>query len=757
MRAIALLLVSGLALGGAIVAARLLDGIGWRRSLQSYRLRMPVGLTAEDVARWLATVVAGGGSRWRLLDAPPVGVETVATRAGIDVFLLVPSSRDVAVLASLRAALPGVRVEAQPEYLQSQPRWQAAAELRLTGLTRPLAHQRAEATVAAFLAALQPLPVNAVVRTQWLFSGSRTPHPSTLATEPDGSLLLLAAASSRDVEAIRAERLKHAEPLLRACCRIGVAASSRGHAAALLDRVVGALRLMDAPGVNIQRRLLPAWWAAEGLTKRALPLLAWPLLLNTREAAGLIGLPIGEIHLPGLQLGAARQLPPSPAMAQRGAALGVSNYPGMEQRPLVLTNRDRLRHSWIIGPTGAGKSTLMGNLIVQDMQRGDAVIVIDARGDLIPDVLSRVPEDRHSDVIVLDPTNVLKPVGFNVLQASPGNPELAVDHVLHVLHELFHSSWGPRTADVLRAGLLTLVHTTAQDGTAFTLVELPTLLTNPRFRHSVTDQRSMPIGLVDFWQWYENLSSAERASVIGPVLNKIRGFVLREPLRLLLGQSSGLDLTDIFVKRRLLLVPLSRGTLGAETTQLVGSLLMASLWQTALARVAVPVEKRRPAWLYVDEFQETVRLPLDLADMLSQARGLGLGLTLAHQYLGQLPDSVKTAVFGTARTHLTFQCGYDDATTLARAFAPLTRDDLMGLESYEIALRPCIGGRTAGAVTGTTLPLPAATTDGRTLAAASQARYGVPAGKVEAAIAKRVEQSVASPTRVGRVDRKAGA
>lgn len=755
MLALALLLAAGFTLGGAIVLARLLDGTTWRRSLLAYRLRLPAGLKPDDVARWLATVTAGGGSRFRLLDAPPVGLETVASGGGIEVFVLVPASREVAVLASLRAALPGVRVEAKPEHLPSGPNWRAAAELQLTSLTRPLAHQRAEATVAGYLAVLQPLPMDTVVRTQWLFTGSRTPHPRTLPSEPDGSLLLLANAVGPDAEAIRAERLKHAEPLLRACCRIGVAAPNKGQAAALLNRVVGALRIMDAPGVTIQRRLLPSWWVADGLTRRALPLLAWPLLLNTSEAAGLLGLPIGEVHLPGLQLGAARQLPPSPAMAQRGSVVGVSNYPGMERRPLALSRIDRLRHSWIVGPTGAGKSTLLGNLIVQDMQHGDAVIVIDARGDLIPDILNRVPEHRYDDVIVLDPAQTTQPVGFNVLHASLGNPELAVDHVLHVLHELFRSSWGPRTADVLRSGLLTLVHTRAPDGSAFTIVELPSLLTNPRFRRSVTTQRTVPVGLADFWQWYENLSDAERASVIGPVLNKLRGFVLREPLRLLLGQSDGLNLTEVFAKRRILLVPLSRGTLGAETTQLVGSLLMASLWQTTLARVRVPAERRRPVWLYVDEFQETVRLPLDLADMLSQARGLGLGLTLAHQYLAQLPDSVKTAVLGTARTHIAFQCGYDDATTLARAYAPLTREDLMGLETYEIAMRPCVGGRTASTVTGSTVPLPVATSDGKQLAANSQARFGVPAQHVEVAIASRAEQLAAIRPRVGRLDREA--
>src|SRR5262249_33680646 len=156
----------------------------------------------------------------------------------------------------------------------------------------------------------------------------------------------------------------------------------------------------------------------------------------------------------------------------------------------------------------------------------------------------------------------------------------AVDHILHILAELFKSSWGPRTADVLRASLLTLTSTTAADGSAFTLCELPELLTNTAFRRSVTTKAGLPGGVREFWAWYENLSEAERAQVIGPVMNKLRTFTLKTPLRLILGQSDGLNLADIFTKNRIVLVPLSKGVVGAETAQLLGALLLASFWQT---------------------------------------------------------------------------------------------------------------------------------------------------------------------------------
>jgi hypothetical protein len=750
MMSLGLLLLAGLFVASAVVAGRLLDSAVWRRTLRAYRLRLPAGLTAEQLGIWLATVTAIGGSSLRLLNAPSVVLETVASSKGIDNFLLIPSSREAGVLASLRAALPGVRIEAAPDYSgESASSFRAARELRVTSLTRPLASERAEATAAAVLASLQPLGSSTSVRMQWLLTGSRTPHPSTLAKEQDG-LSLLTGISARDREAIRAERLKHAEPLLRACCRIEVTSDSRAAAAALVNRLIGALRLMNAPGIMLQPRLLPGWWVAEGIRKRAVPVLAWPLLLNSREAAGLVGLPVGELHLPGLTLGAARQLPPAPQMARRGSVIGVSNYPGTE-RPLALLASDRLRHTWILGPTGAGKSTLMGSMALQDMHRGDGLVAIDARGDLIPDLLNRIPETRLDDVIVLDPSKTDRPIGFNILQAA--DHDLAVDHVLHVLHDLYSSSWGPRTADILRAGLLTLVHAKAPDGGPFTLVELPVLLSNPRFRHFVLRQGELLPGLNEFWQWYENLSDAERANILGPVMNKLRAFTLKKSLRLLLGQPDGLQLKQIFTDRKILLVPLSKGALGSETAQLVGSLLMSYLWQTTMNRVHVPADKRRPVWLYIDEFQEVVRLPLDLADMLAQARGLGVGLTLAHQYLAQLSENVKNAILGTTRTQITFQCEYPDANVLARSFAPLTRDDLMGLDAHEIAMRPCVNAKTLGAVTATTLPFAEPIADGKALASASRDRYGRPASEVEAAISARVAGTV--PLRVvGRTPRE---
>lgn len=744
-----LMLCAGLAVPAVLLLARSIESQSWRRSLVAFRLRLPANTSIDDVSNWLSTInAATHAPRLSLLPPPPIALEIVATRRGIEHVLLLPDNMRDAVLSGIRASLPGTRTDELPNYLASRPTFIVAGEATLSNHHRPLGTERAEVAAHSLLASLHPLQGNERVVVQWLITGAGIPKPvpSVSSGHRDGGWFLDGRVSV-DPEAVRAERQKQKSPLLQASLRVGIVAPDRARGHSLFGKVWAALRLLNAPGAGIVRRWLPDKWVAERLRSLASPLMLWPLTLNVDELAGLIGFPVNDVQLPGVNVGAARQLPVPLNVPTRGAVLGLSNYPGSANRQIALRPDDRLRHTWIVGPTGAGKSTLMHNLIVQDMQAGSGMVVVDARGDLVNDVLGRVPAHRVSDLIVLDPSRTDRPVGFNVLSIAKGERgrELSVDHVLHIFHDLYRSSWGPRTADILRASLLTLMMTTAPDGSAFTLVELPELLTNDRFRRFVIQQAPVQgrAELRSFWHWYEALSLAERGQVTGPVLNKLRAFVLKTPLRLLLGQSAGLDLQQVFTQRKILLVPLSKGTLGAETAQLLGSLLVASIWQLALGRVAIAPARRKPVWLYADEFQDVVRLPIDLTDVLAQGRGLGLGLTLAHQHLDQLTESIKAAVRSTARTQIAFQLDYDDATTLSRSFAPLTRQDLMGLERFEVAARLCDDGRTLSPVTLTTLPMSPVISDATALVRLSQQQHGVDRADVEAALQARI--TVTSP------------
>lgn len=742
MTLVLVVLCAGMVLFGVVIAARLVEADSWRRSLKAYHVTFPTGLKVEDVGVWLGRIAASTHAiRFGLLPLPPVVLTVIATSSGIRHELRIPASLDSAVLAGLRAALPGVRIDEPPDNDVPTVRPLVAAEARLSGSRRPLAIERAEATSAHILASLSPIGPNEEVRLEWIVTGPGTPGPIHSDLPASGTLQdLLGTERSVDGDELRAARLKQRDPLLHAVVRLGIVAKNRPAAYRLFGRVWGALRGMNAPGAMVVRRLLPSFLVARRMKQRTLPVLSWPMLLGSSELAGLFGVPLGSGHLPGLTRGTARQLPPATSLPTSGVVIGESNYAGLNGRPLALHNNDRLRHLWAIGPTGVGKSTLLANLIVQDMAAGRGLVVVDYKGDLVADVLNRVPESRRDDVVLLDPSATDQHiVGVNVLDlgGSEQARELAVDHLVHVMASLWRSSFGPRTTDVLRNSLLTLTHTRAADGSAHTLVELPELLLNARYRQFVTRQPGVPPSVRPFWTAYEQLSDNERAQVIGPSMNKIRSFTTRSALRLLLGQSTGFRLSEVFTRKRILLVPLSAGTLGGPTTQLLGSLLMAGLWSAIQARAIVAAERRHPVFVYLDEFQQFLKLDLELSEMLAAARGYGVGMVLSHQFLSQLTPEIRAAVLGTVRNQVAFSLELDDARALAPRFAPLTADDLAGLHAYEIALKASVNNTTLPPATGRTVPLIAATTDGTVLATASRERHGVARDEVEAALAAR--------------------
>jgi DNA helicase HerA-like ATPase len=527
--------------------------------------------------------------------------------------------------------------------------------------------------------------------------------------------------------------------------RVGVVAGDEARARGLLMRALAAFHLANAPGVHLRRRALPRQRVARAMTERRLPLAAAPCILNAAELASLIGFPIGDVSLPGLSLGGTRQLAPASDIPYGGRVVAQATFPGGE-RPLALSVTDSLRHLHVIGPTGAGKSTLLLGLIAQDMAAGRGVVVLDPKGDLVSDALDRVPAARREDVVVLDPTDDERPVGLNLLAGAAESPELVVEQVAGIFHQLYKAFWGPRTDDILRAALMTLI---VEPG--MTLCEVPLLLTDQGFRRRLVGRVDDPVALGPFWGWYEGLSDAERTQAIGPVMNKLRAFLLRRRLRNVLGQAAPrLDLDRALAEQKILLVPLAKGLLGEEAAALLGSLVVARLWQAVQRRVGVGPNERPTTFAFIDEFQDYLNLPTSLADVLAQARGLGLGLTLAHQHLGQLPPAMREAVLANARSRVIFQVAASDARVLAHELAPhLTAADLQGLGPYEVVASLSVGARVAPPVTAASYPPPPTTGQAAAARRMSRERYGIERSTVEAAIRARHEGRRGSGT-VGR-------
>lgn len=537
--------------------------------------------------------------------------------------------------------------------------------------------------------------------------------------------VLLGRRGRLDSEARQALRAKRSLPVWRAVGRVAVKASSPARQLVLLRELVAALRVAEAPGIRLlARRSAPdrvdrfgqSWFA--------------PLRLNSSELALVSGWPVGvSAELPIAR--SPRTLPPSKAIPQRGREIGVATSPGRE-RPIALSAWDGLRHLHALGPTGTGKSTLLLNLIVQDIEAGRGVVVIEPKGDLIAEVLARIPAARIDDVVLLDPSDEKQPVGLNPLALNGRPPELVADQLLRMFRGMYESSWGPRTNDILAASLLTLARTPGM-----TLCALPALLTDSGFRHRVVSALDDPIGLEPFWVGFEGWSEAERAAAVAPTMNRVRPFLLRPQLRAVLGQAEPrFDLAQVFTERKVLLVNLAKGILGGEGAALLGSLLLAQLWAAALRRSTIAPEHRHPVFVFIDEVQDYLRLPLDIGEALVQARGLGVGFVLAHQHLSQLDPATRAAVLTNARSRVCFQLAFEDGKTIASS--PLSADDFHELPAFDVYAQLVAGGAVQPWCSARTLPAPAATSKPDELRQRSRERYGIDRRVVDAEIERLI-------------------
>lgn len=728
--AISLLLGLTLLVTGSLVVARAVGTASERR--RAYGLTFPRGIKPEQVVAFTRSLSGLLPPWWRRPFGSPVVVfEARADAGGIRHRLVAPAGAADYVLSQLWAALPGIRIEEEPG--SPEPlRLTDALELRLSGHAQ-LRVDQPETTSAGLLATLQPLRDGEAAVVQWVVTPTTQkplPAPSLSAVQ-----VLFGGQSAQPQLSLQlaAERDKQAEPPVLAVGRLGVRASRPGRSRQLLRRLLGAMHRGTAPGVSFRRRWLPSELAADRIERAAGPLTRWPALLNARELAVFLGVPMRDTQLPGLRAGAARQLPASPDIPRTGRVLGRSTFPGTH-RQLALSVPDSLRHLHVVGPTGTGKSTLLLNLIAADMAARRGVVVIDPKGDLVADVLARVPKCRAADVVLIDPTDSTRPVGFNLLAGANEAPDLVTDQVVSIFHHLFAAFWGPRTDDILRAALLTLAHEPGM-----TLAEVPLLLTDEGFRRRLLGRVDDYV-LEGFWGWYEALSPAERAQAIGPVLNKMRTFLLRRRLRNVIGQAdSTFDMEAVLRDRKILLVSLAKGVLGEDAAALLGSCLVARLWQAVQARATLPPAERHPVFCHIDEFQDYLNLPTSLADVLAQARGYGLGLTLAHQHLAQLPPLVRQAVLANARSRVVFQTAASDAHLLAREFAPyLEASDLQGLGPFEAVVAAASGNRVCPPAGLATLPPPPVTGNGAAARSLSRQRYGRDLADVEQAMRARV-------------------
>ena len=706
------------------------------RPLVWHQLRFALPL-AQDAAVVLVERILADGSLGRVvLELRAAGgqaVWAVGSRAGERlarvVRELVPGCR-VSAGFSRRAVSQAVVVSARP-------------------VGTPLATERLTTVVRAVLAALAVTAEGEELVVQ-LQLGRRFSPQVLGRVEPQGWLELLGLVPIPSLSGERGQRLKAQVGRHRAAAslRLGVRAASPLRQRVLLQGLLGALRLLEGPGVRLRARTEhPAKLDSVRRPWRA------GLELGAGEIVAMAGWPVGEGALPATPSAHPRVLPLPPVReTQRAFATGVADQAGER---LGISIGDALYHTVLLGPTGAGKSTALAHLALADIAAGRGVLLIDPKTDLVADILARIPEQRRDDVVVIDPTSS-RPVGINPLArtqtarsgalssvggGAPGgsaSPELVADTVLATLKGVFAESWGVRVEQVLSAALVTLARTPGA-----TLVDLPLVLTNAAYRQRlIAASGSDPLGTGQFWAAYEALSEAQRQQWVGPVLTRLQPFLIRPHLRATLGQAApSFDLEEVFTRRRIVLVSLNKGVLGAESARLLGSLLVGQLWPLILARAAVEPPRRHVVSVFIDEVQDYLSLPGSLADALAQARSLGAAFHLAHQYRGQLPPALKAGIDANARNKIIFSLSAADAAELARQAIDLEAADFQLLPRFGVYARTMHHGRENPWCQATTLPPTPPVQDALALRASSQARYGQDAAQTEAALLARIGQN----------------
>ncbi|MCP2245759.1 type IV secretion system DNA-binding domain-containing protein [Lentzea aerocolonigenes] len=707
-------------------------------SFRWFKLFFPVALDIAAITRLIRPLATR--PRVGITGRTPVVTFELWSHGGTLAWLIGLDCRLTHLPEQLRAQLPELILTPLSEPQRPQPL--LTKDLRITGVSEPLRSDMASSVTAGLLEVLRLLKDGESAVVQWVIGPAeqrRTPpkHASW------SQLLGFANPAQAHPGEQQHWRRKTAEPLFAVRGRVGARTHHLERTRTVLHMLAQAEALASASYSEV-KSTAASRRGGSGLIN--LPAYQrWFGILNATELATLLGWPVDGVTDVGHTTNPApHQLLIPPTRAVRSPdlrVLGQSVHPADDGQLVSLPVSSALHHLHVTGTTGAGKSTQLASFIKADMYAGRSVLLIEPRGDLVNDVLAHVPPARREDVVLLQPGGQ-QVVGINPLAGTVEEAERQADEVLQLFRQVFGNSIGPRSSDVLLHALIALAR--SPQGT---LADLPVLLTNSGFRRRILSEVTDPLVLAPFFAWYDGLSSAERAQVIGPVLNKTRTFLSRTAVRRLLGQAAPrFHLEELFTHRRIVLVNLNSGLIGADTASLIGALLLTQLWQAILRRASLPPDERHSVMVVIDEVQDYLKLPVDVGDMLAQARALGVSITAAHQHLGQLTPSLKAAFFANARSRMVFRPSPDDIRPLAGALGSGVSAKLLErLGRFEACCRLTVDNAMSEAFTVRTRPLGPATSSTDELRRISLERYGVDGDDLDQALATRWQGTTSDP------------
>lgn len=423
------------------------------------------------------------------------------------------------------------------------------------------------------------------------------------------------------------------------------------------------------------------------------------IYLNASEITSIYHFPVKLTHAPHLKTLKSQSAPAPFNISKEGVFLGVNSFRGKDTE-VKMSVDDRRRHMYIIGQTGTGKSTLMENMAAEDIKNGAGLCVIDPHGTLVDAILSRVPKERVDDVIYFDPANTARPMGLNMLEYDENHPEHKT-FIVNEVYDIFRKLWkdipdafGPMFEQYYRNSILLVLEDPSSGNT---LLEVVRVLSDKNFRELKLSKCKNPI-LISFWRNIAEKAGGDASlqNIVPYISSKFDTFLNNEIMRpILIQEHSSLKFRDIMDNKKILLINLSKGKLGDINAYLIGLIIVGKILMAALSRVDIIDEnKRLDFYLYLDEFQNVTTK--SIATILSEARKYRLNLIMAHQFIGQLEEEIKKAVFGNVGSMFVYRVGAEDAEFLEKYFMPVfTKQDLINIDNLNAYVKLLINNQTA--------------------------------------------------------------
>ncbi len=570
--------------------------------------------------------------------------------------------------------------------------------------------------------------------------------------------------SPKEEEQVRLIEAKGGKPLFETNVRIVTAASSRERAEEILQGIAGAFLQFKDPGLNeFEVRLAKGRQLERVIYRFSFRVFneREGFVLSSEELTSLFHFPNVPVETPKLKVVKSRQAPPPVNLPEEGLALGTSVFRG-ETREVRITEDDRRRHLYIIGQTGTGKSVFMKEMVRQDILAGKGVCFIDPHGDAAEEILGYVPEERLADIIYFNPGDVERPLGLNMLEYDPRFPEqktMVVNELFAIFQKLYGAvpeALGPMFEQYFRNSTLLVMDDPASGNT---LLEIERVFVDKAFR-DLKLSRTTNVVVKSFWRDIAEKAGGEAslANMVPYITSKFDTFLANEIMRPIIAQErSAFNVREAMDSGKILIINLSKGRLGELNSSLIGLIMVGKILLAALSRTDTPEAERRDFYLYIDEFQNVTTR--SIATILSEARKYRLDLVMAHQFLGQLEEEIKKAVFGNVGSMAAFRIGSDDAEFMAQQFAPVFGpQDLLNIDNYNAYLKLLIHGQTSVPFNiRANPPGPKNVEQAERAKEYSRLAYGRPREEVEAEIQVRYQQQGAVSNEQKTVSNEQGA